>query len=112
MTATQENDANKVTMPFNQPSDLAQMGCSTNGKNTPLPAACAWCQREDGIVPEPGSNQSHGVCARHFCMTLLEGGNIPAQAIKDRAARMYGAAEGLAAFEAAVLLVARGLARA
>jgi hypothetical protein len=41
---------------------------------------------------------------------LLAGGNIPTQAIKDRAVRMYGADEGLAAFAAAVKLLSEGVA--
>lgn len=69
---------------------------------------CAWCDSEAGLTPiaKGQSPISHTVCARHFCMTLLQGGNIPVQAIKDRVARMYGAREGLAAFSAAVRLVA------
>lgn len=90
-------------MPLYQPTEAAQSGSYPHGENTPAP--CAWCAKEAGIVQRADGNESHTVCARHFCMTLLAGG-LPAQAVKDRAGRMYGA-PGLAAFNAAVQLLAR-----
>ena len=90
----------------------SRVAAESGGVNRPLPqvfpevSPCAWCEKESGEVQGPKSKvQSHTVCARHFCMTLLEGGLLP-QMIKDRAVRMYGTFEGLAAFDTAVQLVA------
>lgn len=99
------------TLPLCQPLAGAQAPCSPNQVDYPLPSPCAWCEREAGEVQSSMANvQSHTVCARHFCMTLLQGGKIPAQMIKDRVVRVYGATEGLAAFDAAVQLVAQEVA--
>ena len=71
---------------------------------------CAWCDSESGVAFNPELPPiSHTVCARHFCMTLLRGGNVPVQMIKDRVVRLYGAPEGLASFGAAMVLVAHEL---
>jgi hypothetical protein len=72
-----------------------------------IETVCAWCAKETGEVSGP--EVSHGICPRHWCAEMLVGG-MPAQTVRDRAARLFGMPEAEAAFDAAAKLIVRDVA--
>ena len=56
-----------------QPHKL-EVGCATQPPATILESRCAWCDKENGVKPQP--HHTHTICPRHKAMMLVRATEI------------------------------------